>query len=73
MRLLYCRHTGCGETYESVAGRLAPICPSCLRPARWSTIPDAVNVRPHDKGPRVPFDLNLMDRKLLRAARIAQA
>lgn len=68
-RLLWCRL--CGDRYLSIAGVLAPTCPSCERPAKWSTTPNQT-IKPQkyaSKRPRVLFDLNLNDQRFLRRLR----
>lgn len=68
-RTLWCRH--CGDTYDSIAGTIPPICPNpdCKKSAKWSTTPG----NPHKerrKNPRVPYELNHNDRRFLKSLRI---
>lgn len=72
-RTLWCRHADCGKPIDSVAGEQPQICPACQKSAHWTSVEGAgpIERRKHLKGPRVKFDLNLNDKRLLRSLRIA--
>lgn len=70
-RTFWCRYEDCGKPDESVAGEQKVRCPACGRTARWTTDPAAMKERrKHAKSPRVPFDLNHNDKRLLKQLRI---
>lgn len=71
-RTVYCRYDGCEGFQDVLAGVLPSVCDKCGRSARWATDPSVLKERrKHAKQPRVPFDLNVMDRRMLRSLRIA--
>lgn len=57
-RVLYCRL--CAKPYDSVAGDQPAYCPECKEEAAWTTEPV----------PTVPYELNVNDRRFLRAIKI---
>lgn len=69
-RQLYCRWAKCGQRYESIAGRYAPICPGCGRVARWSTTPGRTVQEWKLGDPLRPFELNANDARFLKSIRI---
>lgn len=62
-RILFC--TRCGSGYGSI-GEIPPRCPACDRVTTWST---SAPVQPMPE-PRVRWELNVNDRRLLRSLRI---
>jgi hypothetical protein len=70
-RRFFCRYGDCQTGFELVAGRLPNLCPVCGRTAMWSTTEGQL-LKPLKRRPRVPFDLNLNDLRLLKRLRIAQ-
>lgn len=55
------------------AGVFPATCIDCGNVGRWSTEPghEMLERRKHEKAPRVPYDLNINDRRLLKQLRIA--
>ena len=71
-RPIWCRY--CGHSTQIVAGVFPASCAKCDGEGHWSTQPPAAYLEPpkkHAKRPRVPFDLNQQDRRLLQRLRIA--
>lgn len=62
MRTLYCKWDGCARPYyETCSEDLPSVCHSCGRMGKWLIIPE---------DPKMPWELTLKDRRLLRAMRI---
>lgn len=71
-RTLWCRWEGCSGVSLVTGTEFPATCKDCGNDARWTLDPLARKERKHAKRPRVPYDLNLMDRKFLRSVRIAE-
>lgn len=69
LKRVFCRYADCQASFEVVSGRFPKECPVCYRPAMWGTA-EGNTLKPPKRRPRVPFDLNLNDLKLLRRLRI---
>ena len=65
--VVWCRYGDCGDGFEVIAGHLAAICPSCRRPARWTTVPTSSASYPD---PAPAYDLSYQDRRFLRQIKI---
>lgn len=65
-RELFCRYENCGYSFVCTAGMLPLICKGCGRSAKWNTEP----VAPRTGEPRVPYLINLNDRRFLRGLHI---
>jgi hypothetical protein len=71
-RPVWCRYEDCRARRLVIGGVLLNICPECTRSAMWTFEPGnwIKPKQPIDAGPRVPYILNINDRKLLRRLRI---
>jgi hypothetical protein len=69
-RRIYCRF--CANPEEIIAGVFPAKCSKCDEVGFWATEPGKGIEPKHKKAPRVPFNLNLNDKKFLRSLRIAQ-
>lgn len=69
MRTLWC--AACGAGYASINGDLPPVCPKCDEPAIWLTDTPSHASKPA-RDPRLPYALNLNDRRLLKQLRIGE-
>lgn len=67
-KIVYCRHPGCSYSTEVLYSSYPAYCQSCGRSARWSVLPMNATAVQHASA----YELNYMDKRMLRAAGIAR-